>query len=237
MWPDVLFAKPPPRHWALYLSSFHTYTLKSADQEQSYIICWGSRISYFGMAFSRHMGVESGRQIARKMRRSSPSGHKHRGSWGYPIATVTQHRSAIPETYAQMGPFMQISDSLTDLNISYHWPGDSLARSGDWPLCVIPCWSQVRWLDTLSDMPPYPFYLWSKDCLKGRRKIDPALISQRVSHTPTNPKASAARLQRPIKQAIKDICDQKKKLSTYSEILNEGSMLWSLKVLLWVYHV
>lgn len=178
-----------PRHWALYLPSFPHIHFKSADQKQSYIICWGSRISYFGMAFYRHMGVERESQVSLKMRRSPPSGHKHRGSWGYPITTVTQHH--YPSHLHTLWPDGSVSDFLTDLNISYHWPGASLARSGDWPLCVTQGWSQVRWLDTLSDMLLYPFHLWSKDYLKRWRKRDPPLIWQRASYAPTDLKATA----------------------------------------------
>ncbi len=101
-----------PRHWALYLPSFPHIHFKTADQEQSYIICWGSRISYFGMAFCRHMGAERESQVSLKMRRSPPSGHKHRVSWGYPITTVTQHH--YPSHLHTLWPDGSVSDFLTE---------------------------------------------------------------------------------------------------------------------------
>lgn len=135
--------------WCLHVVSF--YTLKSADQEQSYNIWWGSGIAYLGTTIYRHMEVEIDQDLAT---------HTNRRMMGLPHDSVQSPNTAMPATHThigQMDPLMCVSDFLTDLNISYHWPGASLASSDDWSLCVTQDWSQVRWLDMVPNMLPYAF--------------------------------------------------------------------------------
>lgn len=126
---------------------------KSADQEQSYIICGGSGIAYLGMTIYRHMELEFDWELATHTNTE--------GRWGYPMARYShptpQCQRHTHIHIGQMGPLMWLSDFLTDLNIGYHWPGAILASSDDWSLCVTQDWSQVRWLDTVPNLLPYAF--------------------------------------------------------------------------------